>query len=330
MPDVVIRRGKRPAPGFQQEAPDDVVAAVCEEALGPGVVRSATATTTGTYNVTFRLGLAGGGEAYLRFAPEPAAQGVADRHAMRNEHAASPFVAVLGAVAARTLAVDFTHRLVDRDWVVHAAVPGVPASDVLPGLDDDDRAAFHRNLGAVCRTLHGVQAEGFGRALAPVHSRWSRAVAADVAALAEDARRAGVDAGLVARTVAAVAQHADALDAVRVPVLLHGDLWTPNVLLAPGTPRITGVLDHDAARWGDPRAEWTLYRVRLAGPATEAAFRTGYGALPDDDAAAVRDAVYALRHTLAVRLDIDRRSLDRSQIPPVHWDLEPRLAALGA
>ncbi len=330
MPDFEVRRTGRSAPGFQQEVPDDAVAAVCEEALGSGVVRVASATTTGTYNVTFRLELLTGGEAYLRFAPEEGAQGTADRHAMRNEHAAGPFVAVLGALAPRTVAADFTHRLVDRDWVVHTGLPGEPADAVLPGLDDAGRAAFYRGLGAVCRTLHGVEGTGFGRALAPVHARWSDAVATDVAALADDARRADVAPFLVARAEAAVARHADALDVVRLPVLLHGDLWRPNVLLAPGTPWITGVLDHDAATWGDPRAEWTRYRVRLAGPAAEAAFLDGYGGSDDDEAADVRDAVYALRHTLAVRLDIDRRALDRSRIPSVHWDLEPRLAALGA
>jgi len=47
----------------------------------------------------------------------------------------------------------------------------------------------------------------------------------------------------------------------RVPNLLHGDLWTFNLLVAHSNdrPAITGVLDTDRAWWGDPMADWIMF-----------------------------------------------------------------------
>ncbi|MGI6874834.1 phosphotransferase family protein [Amycolatopsis sp. 3B14] len=68
------------------------------------------------------------------------------------------------------------------------------------------------------------------------------------------------------------------LDEITEPRLLHGDLWTANVLLSPGAPEplIGGVLDHDRASWGDPAADWSLYAASRPDPVRDA-FWAGYG-----------------------------------------------------
>jgi len=55
------------------------------------------------------------------------------------------------------------------------------------------------------------------------------------------------------------------LDEIQTPHLLHGDLWTFNLLVERGVhaPVITGVLDFDRAWWGDPSADWIMFLLAI-------------------------------------------------------------------
>jgi len=68
------------------------------------------------------------------------------------------------------------------------------------------------------------------------------------------------------RIGALLRRHADALDEVRRPALVHFDLWDGNVFVAAeqsGTVQVTGLIDGERAFFGDPLAELvslTLFR----------------------------------------------------------------------
>ena len=72
-------------------------------------------------------------EVILTAAPEPARQFRSECGFLRNEHAAAPYFAPIASLLPRTLAVDFTHDLVGRDYVIQSVVPGIPAPEVWPG-----------------------------------------------------------------------------------------------------------------------------------------------------------------------------------------------------
>lgn len=101
------------APGaFQQPVAPDVLLAICRRALGAGVtVRQLVEIGIGTYNSTYRVEVEGGEPVILRVAPELSRQGPAAQEGMRNEYAALPFLAPLGSLVPRTLAVDLTYQL---------------------------------------------------------------------------------------------------------------------------------------------------------------------------------------------------------------------------
>ncbi len=109
------------------------------------------------------------------------------------------------------------------------------------------------------------------------------------------------------------------------------DLWQLNVLVAgPDDVTVTGVLDWDAASWGDPLADWTIHQVRLrAGKSDVDAFWEMYGPPPDDADAGVRQLLYEARSRAGSRLDIHRRGLDTASINPVHWDVADIADALA-
>lgn len=317
---------------FQRPVDPPIITAILRRALNERTrIRRVVEIGVGTYNNTYRVDLAGEDPVYLRIAPELSRQGHTGRYAMRNEYAATPFLAVLGPLVPRTLAGDFTHRLIDRDYVVQTAVPGTPASEVYSSYSSQAKRHFYRELGRITRRLHGVRGPWFGPVDGGGYGTWSAALLARYRLLAQDYADAGLGTDGIERLITAVGTRRDVLDEITEPRLLHGDLWTLNVLVDsdPDRPTITGVLDHDAASWGDPLSDSTITRVQARAGTEVDSFWNTYGTPATGDAEKVRALFYQARNILGARLDIHRRGLDLADIPPVHWDLAPVLDALG-
>ncbi|MDQ2835993.1 MAG: aminoglycoside phosphotransferase family protein [Actinomycetota bacterium] len=329
--EVAVVSIERGADAFQQPVAPEVILAICRRALGSAVVLGqVTEIGIGTYNNTYRVDVQGREPVILRVAPRPALQGAAGKQAMRNEYAALPFLAPLGVRVPRTIAVDFTHQLLDRDYLVQTLLPGTPASERIASYSPSALRQLYRELGSVTRTLHEVSGEVFGPVAGPFEASWSEALTVRFHELAADFPVAGLPTDDVYHVIDSVNRHRAVLDEITTPSLLHGDLWTLNILVDadPERPTITGVLDCDAAYWGDPMSDWTINQV-LSRSGTEVdAFWETYGARPQDPASSVRALFYRARNVLGARLDIQRRGLNFEDIPPIHWDLTDVLSAL--
>ncbi|MEO6501896.1 MAG: aminoglycoside phosphotransferase family protein [Jatrophihabitantaceae bacterium] len=334
--DVKVVSIDRAPDAFQQPVAPDVLLAICRRALGAAVaVRQIVELGIGTYNSTYRIDLFDGEPVILRIAPEPARQAPGTREAMRNEYAALPFLAPLGNLVPRTVAADFTQQLLNRDYLVQTLLPGEPASERVASFSPSALRHLYREIGSITRTIHDVTGPAFGPVAGPPHSTWSSALIAQFEQLAQAFTAAGLDADPALRLIAASRRHRAQLDEVTVPALLHGDLWTLNILLDadsdsdPDRPAITGVLDCDAASWGDPMSDWTINRVLARRGSEVDAFWQGYGGPAGGPADPVRALIYRARNALGARLDISRRGLSLHDIPPIHWDVTDVLSALA-
>ncbi len=326
------------APGaFQQSVTAGQIELMCRRAFGAGIqVRSAIELGAGTYNNTYRV-VVGGADAgtdrpvILRVAPEPARQYRIERELMRNEHAGLPFLAPVAALLPRTLAIDFTHDVIGRDYVFQAMLDGTPAPEGLARYPRTAWATFFGQIGSIARRIHAVRGNRFGRIAGPTFETWSGAVLAGFADAAADLDDAGLDATDV-RTVATLAAAERAIfDDITVPRLLHGDLWTVNLLLEPGAPEptVTGVLDGDRASWGDPESDWTIFLAGRRPGAERDAFRQAYGSAAAGPVAARRALYYQARHICGARLEMHRLG-DIHQIPGTYDGIRTVLAGLGA
>ncbi|HEV2888713.1 MAG TPA: phosphotransferase, partial [Jatrophihabitans sp.] len=144
------------APGaFQQSVTSGQLESLCRRAFGAGVqVVAATELGLGAYNSTYGVELAGQPPVILRVAPEPGRQYRIERELMRNEHATVPYLAGLGALLPRTLALDFTHQLIGRDYLFQTLLDGVPAPDGLDRYPRPAWAGFYGQLGSIARAVH--------------------------------------------------------------------------------------------------------------------------------------------------------------------------------
>lgn len=323
---------ERPPGAFQQSVTAEQVRAMCRRAFGAQVrVVSAVELGIGMYNSTYRVDIGAGSPVILRVAPEPARQFRVERELMRNEHASVPYLAPIAPLMPRTLAIDFTHEVIGRDYMFQTMLDGVPAPDGLAAYPRPEWASFFRQMGTIARSIHAVRGSRFGPVAGPTFATWSEAVIASLNDTAADLADAGLDATDVREVAVAAARHRAVLDEIAEPRLLHGDLWTANVMIAPGAPEptITGVFDCDRTSWGDPESDWTIMMaVRRPGTERDAFWET-YGPLASTPGAALRSLFYRARHIGAVRLE--RHRLGRSNdVPGTDEEMRDVLARLTA
>ena len=113
-----FRPVERDPGAFQQSVTADEIQLLCRAAFGAHVrVVSAVEIGLGLYNSTYRVDIGRDRPVILRVAPEPARQSRDERELMRNEHATVPYLASIASLLPTTLAIDFTHEVIPRDWM---------------------------------------------------------------------------------------------------------------------------------------------------------------------------------------------------------------------
>jgi aminoglycoside phosphotransferase (APT) family kinase protein len=301
-----FRSIERASDAFQKSVSPDQIAAMCRRAFGnDAVVISAIELEGGSYNNTYRVEITADHPVILRVAPEPSQQFRSERELMRNEHMSLPFFAPIAAMMPRILFSDWTHEIIERDYSWQAMLNGLPAVEGLNAYPRSEWAAFYRQLGTIAKNVHEVHGARFGSLTGPTFSTWSEAMLFSLEAIVRDLEDADLDAADVRKIIVTATDHKAVLDEINQPRLLHGDLWTPNLMIAADTtePTIVGVLDHDRSSWGDPAADWTTFMIGQR-PGTERdAFWETYGDLQNTAAARWRSLIYQARHIGAIRLE---------------------------
>jgi aminoglycoside phosphotransferase (APT) family kinase protein len=269
---------------------------------------SAVELGLGLYNSTYRVDIGQVLPVIVRVAPEPSRQSRAERELMRNEHATVPYLAPIRSMLPTTLAIDFTHELIPRDWMFQTLLSGLPGPDVLVRYPKSEQAPFYRQLGTITQRVHAIRGDRFGSVAGPWFSSWSDAVLASLGDIVADLDDAGVEAGDVREAAAIAEQNRAVLDEITEPRLLTGDLWTVNVLIDPDAPEptITGVCDCDRSSWGDPASDWPLIIAGRA-PGTERdAFWDTYPRPASSPGASVRAQIYRTQALAAGRVERQR------------------------
>ncbi len=274
----------------------------------------------GTFNETYRVELSGKTCAILRAAPPPTADIHWDDLAlMRREHQIRPFFASIATLMPTTILADFTHQVVERDYVFQTCIEGERWSDVEEELTPDENAALWHQCGEIVRRIHDTTGERFGYPcpgpsypgppysgppyVGALFARWSEMILDRLARIAESMVAHQLEVEVFNAISDHVRANASLLDEIQVPHLLHGDLWTFNLLIrrGDGGPAITGVLDADRAWWGDPMADWIMFLLAIRQDEPEwqgrlSAFYEGYGTPDHGRAAQFRLQAYKAMH----------------------------------
>jgi len=280
------------------------ILAVCQRAFGSSVrVVSARELSGGTFNTTLLITL-NDQQVILRIAPLPKADLLwNEQWLIRREQHIQPFFAALAPLMPRTLLADFTHQLIDRDYIFQTYLPGERWDEIAETFTTDEQLRLWEQFGSIIKAIHGTIGTTFGGPYPePEFPTWSEAVLYRLERAIQAMTKAQLDVSDIRSVVAIVQGQTALLDVIKQPHLLHGDLWLFNILVGHDVdgPTITGVLDADRASWGDPLADWTMFVLTMAAaPETQPVherFWQAYGEVEHTPETAYRQAVYEAMH----------------------------------
>ncbi|MET8231661.1 phosphotransferase [Micromonospora sp. NPDC005298] len=219
------------------------------------------------------------------------------------------------------------------EWLVTAMLPGRSLHE-LSGRGVDDGPARY-DLGVALAALHRITGDRFGYDGARAGgATWRAAFTGMLDALLADAVDWDVPLPVTGDDLhALVRRHAEVLDEVRRPALLHFDCWDGNVLAEPdadGRLRLRGLVDGERYLYGDPLLDLVSPRLfRRAEDEPDHPLLVGYRAasaepLVLDDSARRRLALYRLHLYLLMTVEMPSRGMT----PDSHRGRHERLATL--
>ncbi|MFF4117800.1 phosphotransferase family protein [Streptomyces sp. NPDC001714] len=294
--------------------------------------------TDGWFNTAYRVRLDDGRAAVVKLAPPAEAPVLRyERGIMGTEAMVYRRLAGLPAGAVPTPELFYG----TDDFLAVSVLEGTPWDKAAERLPPATASALRRELGAVTARLHTLTSEdgryGYPAPGAELSAAdWRTAFTAMVEALLADAARWGADLGVPAAGIRSlVAEGGPALDEVTEPRLVHFDLWPGNIFVddRADAPRITGLIDHERAFWGDPAAELvSLEFGGDVGPESDlvAGYRAAGGCLDFSPELRHRLALYGLYLGLILVVECGPRGYAGEHADWTRTFLGERVAALRA
>ena len=228
---------QKPPEGTQISLTAGQVLAMCQRAFGPSVrVVSARELSGGTFNQTFLITLHDQ-QVILRIAPPPTADLLwNERWLMRREVQIQPFFAALASLMPRTLLADFTHQLIDCDYIFQTYLPGERWDNIADQFTSEDELQLWEQFGNITKAIHSTVGTTFGGPYpAPEFRSWSQAVRYHLQSAIRAMMNEQLDVSDLQSVLATMQSQTALLDAITEPRLLHGDLWLFNILVSEGS-----------------------------------------------------------------------------------------------
>lgn len=306
---------------------------MCKRGFGPAIqIESINELSGGTFNTTYRLTFADQSNVVLRVAPPHTADTYWEEALlMRREHAIQPYFAPIAALMPKTLMIDFTHQLIEHDYMFQTFLEGERWDDAWEELTPTENNRLWNQFGRLTRQIHDVRGESFGLPHPGFQfERWSQTVIDRLERTLQAATELQLDTANLAQILDMVRSHPQQLNQIQTPRLLHGDLWLFNLLIRRGEndPAIVGVLDADRAWWGDPMADWTMFILAHAEPEEgHEQFWRAYGLPENIPGSKFRKTVYDGMHA-ATALVWSARNHDEGTIQRAYGTLREVATAL--
>lgn len=325
-----------PSPTQRRLRAEDVAALVRVSFGENAVVVHAEPMAGGTFAAVWRVRLGDGRDTVLKVGPPVGARLLSyETGLIAAESAYLRLARDAGAPVPEVLAHGSGTGDLSGDWLFTGLLEGTALPE-LPAAADDAGARY--DSGSAVARVHRVTGDRYGysgdRACG---TTWRQAFTAMVDELLDDAGVWDIALPVPVETVRGlVARHADVLDAVDRPALLHVDLWDGNVLAAvddAGRTRLTGLVDGERYLYGDRLVDFVSpLLLRRIEDHPEHPFVQGYQAESDeqivfDEAARRRLTLYRLHLYLIMLVEMPSRGIVGAVADDRHAWLNPALEA---
>lgn len=214
-----------------------------------------------------------------------------------------------GVPVPRVLAVDVSRRLLPCAFLIMEKVPGEPLDEVLRARSSQTPSLL-REAGEHLRRIHAVTLEGAGRLDAALlghdgtirgrHDTWREAVLHDVDRALPFLERKLLPGNALVERIERIVGSRDRIlvESTQHHAFLHGDFIARHIFVDSERGRVTGVIDCEDARCGDPAFDFGCFRLGV-GEHHLRLLLDGYGAGSDlGGDLAERMSFYGLVHAL--------------------------------
>lgn len=305
-----------------------VLKAMVARAYGPEAVPAGDTWCSelgdGWFNIAYRMRLRDGREVVLKVAPPAGVEVMTyERDAMRAELKAIELLRQLSDIPVpRVDFADLTRELCDADYFFMEHIDAENLAARMNELPPDQARRHLVELGAMNRRINSIVGPAFGPITGPTHSSWDRAFLQMVDELLADGARRSVDLGATPESIRQlVTGNIDSLREVTVPRLVEWDLWPGNVLVSGG--RISAVIDHERAFFGDPLIEVGFAGTQSAHFGDSGAFMEGYGHPELSTTDVTRRRLYQIHLCLVLTIETAYREYE----DPNHFEWARNLLA---
>lgn len=252
---------------LKEEVPFNIITCLVKHGLGGAEkVKSAIFIRGGLFNTSYRINLGNGGVVVLRIAPpsDKKLLGV-EEQLLRREVYITKRMSGYNLLLPKVLSCDFSGKLIDRDYAICEYKEGHNAFYHQRYLTPAQLDYLYGELGEYASRIHSVENKehwfGYPPPFSP-HKTWGSFIKAYMLSLQQDMQGhpylsfpEDVSLPVIAERMLPL------LEEVKVPMLIHGDLWLRNILIQKQGEqyKISAILDWDRSLWGEPYFEWILY-----------------------------------------------------------------------
>lgn len=246
----------------------------------------------GMFNTSYLVKLENGIRAVLRVSPEREDILLPfDKNLNRAELYACELLEREGIPTNKPITADFSREIIPRDYVIFEYINGFPLSS--KSVKRKNKKDLYKQTGEYARKIHNIRGEYYGRVSDSFDgisfSSWTEFIIYEINKLC----RYCVDKKVLTlddtKEICKLFERGKYLfDSVTEPRLVHGDLWTGNVMVSEAGDSVSAVIDIDRCIFGDPDRD-------LAAPwmITEG-FLCGYGEIPNDKSRELKLLYYRL------------------------------------
>ncbi|GAA0068639.1 hypothetical protein UT300003_01620 [Clostridium sardiniense] len=198
----------------------------------------------------------------------------------------------------KILLCDTEKKIINRDYMIVDYIDSKVLYDVKVSKDIEDR--LYNEVGEYISKLHNITSKKFGRVYdiskGDGFDLWSEYLIDEISELNDRIREFDIfDYKQLELFKSCIYKYKEILDEVKIPHLVHGDLWAGNILVEEinDNYNIAAIIDADRAIFGDVDFEFANPWI------TNESFIKGYGiGLSSDIKSKTRRKIYSLLYAL--------------------------------
>ncbi len=237
------------------------LAEMVKRAFGNSVIPEQTIELTdGFFNSAYMLKLTNGVKTVLKVSPSREIKVMRyEKNIMHTEvHVLNKLFSLKSIPVPKILYYDRSYDITECEFFFMDFIEGIPLNKLRAELSEAQYKSINAEAGTYAKQIRSIESSYFGY-ISQDNKRfdsWGDAFINMITELLDDASSMHVVLPCSQQKIYDIAnENRDILNIVKIPSLVHKDLWEGNIFVDPTKAKITGIVDFERALYGDSLLE---------------------------------------------------------------------------